>query len=309
MTVLDSRRTLLQYVMDVVRETSGQANVTECFQAIKDAVKAIDSQGNWTFLHADRNISIHPPYSAGTISGSGGSAVVTGTGTSWDTGWFGRTLVFDGRLDYPVFGVGGPTALTLRDTLSGSDAFVDRPYTIYAYRYLLPDDCEPGRDVVLKGSSNYGRGGEIRKYPRALHERRKYETASVSGCPRWYTDGELDEATNRPSIILYPFPSAATELRLFYYHSFSIPNSVAHFITVPMAFERLIILKASSIIMGRKKMPNWLEKETEANKMMADLFNRHGASSAYDLQIEVGDYDEYMPGDAFQDSIYYPGFW
>lgn len=301
-------RTLLHYIMDVLREVRGQVDTAKVYQGLQDALKEIDQKGNYTFMQTDRNLSIIAPYSTGTIAGQGGSNAIVGTGTAWDAIWTLRTLVFGGRLEYPIVTFIDATHLATRDLLSGTEVFTGQPYTIYANRYLLPDDCEPGRDIVLKGASQYGYNGEIRKMPRALHERRRMETVGSSPM-QWYTDGDLDETTGRATIMLYPYPSVATELRLLYYRSFTIPNLLSNTIALPKAFERLPILLAAAIVMQREGMAKWLEKHQLAMNMLTDLYNRHAAAASYDLQVEVGDYEGNLQGDMFQDSTLYTRGW
>jgi hypothetical protein len=285
-----SRRSVLLYLMDIARETKFQVPTGEMQQAIQDACDEIDQKGNWEFLICDSLLRLEAPYSTGTISVADGSAnVFLAGGGTWDTTWTMKMLSLGGQLGQRVALIPSATTAVLEQPYSGP-TLSGVGYSMYQARYLLPADCKPGADQFAKGPVGYGpRGdGEIPKKPRILHDRER-DDFNTSGMVRWYTDDGIDEATNRARILFFPYPSTAVNLRVTYYRRFTVPTTQAATIMLPESFERLIIDLAAGLVMHRKGMTGWLDREQKARQTLADLYNQFAASSAYDLRARPSD--------------------
>lgn len=292
-------RTLQMLVSDVIREVRGQAKPLEAQQAVRDALDVIDSKGNWEFLVTRTLINIVAPYTTGTVAVAAGGTAVTGTGTAFTTAGGTasyKTLKMASRqLPYEVASVGSDTALTLESPVSGTAAITTDAFSLYQMQYALPTDCEPGRDLRLKGPYGVGENGmgDIKKIGAMTFERRRQDYGVSPGGPFWYTDGPLDEVNRVATILVWPYPTASQEFRLTYYRKLTIPTTMTSNIMIPEAFERLPILLAASQIMQRSNTQGWLEKKSMAEQMMKDLYSRHAASPAYDNAVEPDDSGSY----------------
>lgn len=282
-----AQRTVQQYMMDIFRATGGQAHMGQVQQALSDALKLMDSKGNYVFLGTTSLLSTDAPYSTGTVSVTGGTATVTGTGTAWSPFWVNREIKFGAReLPYGIASVDSPTSLTLAQNLSGAD-IVNGSYVMYRAVYPLPTDCEPGRDQMIRGGIAHGRRGRIVKFTRPLHESRATDLRG-GGNILWFTD-EMVDTQGIGYIRLYPYPSAVYDLRLFYYRSMRLPTGLADTLPIPPAFEMCPIKLATAAIKKGKGMQGWMQDEKEGNDMMNDLYNRHAASAAYEQMSDPDD--------------------
>lgn len=282
------RRTLLQAVQDVLREVRGQATNYEARQALQDAINAIDASANWEFLICTRLINLHAPYSTGTVSIASGTNTVTLAGGTWPTvvSPFGeyREIKFGDRgLPYKILQVTNPTTATLTTNLSGTSTtnIVNGTYTLFQARYPLPVDCEPGRDLTLKGPQQFG---NIEKRERMTYDKTWTEANSLT-YPMYYTDDEYDDLNGSGTIRLEPYPTSAIEIRMTYYRKMVVPDSAGDMLLIPEAFERAPILAAAANILRRKNMQGWQIMRQEAADLLNKMYNRYAASPAYEGKI------------------------
>jgi hypothetical protein len=100
-------------------------------------------------------------YNTGTVAVTNGSAVVTGTGTSWHAGMAGLRLQVSGDAAvYAILSVDGATRLTLRTLFAGATA-AGQAYTIFETRppasgpmsVVLPEHYAEGSVAVTSGST------------------------------------------------------------------------------------------------------------------------------------------------------------
>lgn len=281
-------RTVLHFVSDILREVKGQATPLEARQALQDALNFIDSKTNWEFLLKATNLNVEPSYSTGTVSATAGTTAVTGSGTTWSTGWKYKTIKFaDRQMPYAVASFGSATSLTLDSALSGSTAISGGTYLIYQRRYALPTDCEPGRDLFIRGprGTGYDARGVIPKKGRMGFES-TLDPQYNYGPTMNYSDDEYDETNNVATIRLDPYPTASGEYYLVYYKKLTVPTTDASRIMIPEAFETAVILIGASFIKRRSNMQGWLNLRTDAESMLATLYNRFGASAAYEDAID-----------------------
>lgn len=286
-------RTLSQFVSDIIRETRGQATPFEAQQAFQDALGLIDGRTNWEFLLTTTLINIHSQYTTGTVSVAAGSLNVTGNGTSWPTvlspvGEYREIRFNDRPVPYYVDTVTSGTTLTLKTALSGDTGsdIVNGKYTMYQAVYPLPADCEPGRDLCLKGPLTVGTAldGTIPKRQRLEWE--WYWTSIRRAVqPLFYTDDRYDEVNRRATIRLEPYPTRTWEFRLDYYRKLTVPSLPADTIPLPEAFERAPILMAASNVMRKKNLPGWQVLRQEAGDMLNKLYDRYAVSPAYENKI------------------------
>lgn len=279
-------RTLNQLRADVMREVRGQASVLEVAQAIQDALNAIDAMTNWEFLLTTSLLQIEPPYSTGTVACSAASTSVTLSSGSWDAVWRYREIQFSSRsLPYPISSFGSPTTATLSSPLSGSTNITADTYKIYQARYALPSDCEPGRDLALKGPSYVGVNGTLEKKPRLAYDKRTSELVTGSW-PMYYTDDAYDEAQQCATIRIEPYPTRSYEFRLTYFKKLTVPSDRSAVLMIPEAFERAPILMAASNLMRKKNVQGWQALRQEAGDLLQRMYNRYSCSPAYSGKID-----------------------
>lgn len=291
------RRTVLMFVQDVIRETRGQCTNYEARQAFQDAINAIDAAANWEFLIATRLINTHAAVSDGTVSINSGTTTATLTGGTWATalspwGEYREIKFGDRGMPYKVAQVTSTTTLDLKTSLSGTTAnhIVDGSYVLFQARYPLPSDCEPGRDLTLRGPDWLG---SLPKRERYIYER---STMSSMGAtiPEYYTDDEYDDTNGSGTIRIEPYPTTAYEIQLTYYRKFIVPDSSGSIVMIPEVFERAPILAAAANILRKKNGAGWQVMRQEAGDLLRQMYNRYAVSPAYEGKINPDDPDMMM---------------
>lgn len=306
-----AQRTFGQLISDTIREVRGQATALEAQQAVADALGIIDSKGNWEFLIQKSLINVEAPFNVGTVAVNAGDTAVTLTpdvsGLKWQMSWRYKSIKFASRqIAYDITTFPSQVTATLASPLSGSTSITTDAYNIYQMRYALPSDCEPGRDLKIKGPFGLGEDGtgEIKKLGNLTFERKRQDYGVSPGGPFWYTDGAYDETNQVATIQFWPWPTVAGEYRLTYYKKLTLPTSMTSVVPIPQAFERLPILMAASQIMLKSRTQGWLEKKQFADVMLRDLYSRYAASPAYDNSIEPFDEDGTLPSYAANNSMF-----
>lgn len=283
-------RTLLQLIADVIRESRRQTSHAEARQAVLDVFRFLDGAETWEFLAKSTNLRTEASYNVGTVSVSAGDVTLTGVGTAWSASWDYKTIKFSGRkLPYDIDFFGSATSASLFVPLSGTTNIAAGTYKIYQARYALPSDCEPGRDMAIKGPLGTGRAGDgrISKRERLYIEEHSDLELDASSPTMFYTDDNYDDAGAVPTIRFYPAPTQNDqEFRLTYYRKMTVPTTEGGTVIVPESFDRMIVLMAASRIMRNNSMQGWLEKAVDAKAIMKSMTNRYAISPAYENVIE-----------------------
>jgi len=284
-------RTILSLGSDVIREVRGQATYYEARKAIENALNWVDSQANWEFLHKETNLNVEAPYSTGTVSVTAGTTAVTGAGLVWNTGWRYKTIKFaDRQMPYLIASFGSPTTLILTTALSGTANISSGDYQIYQRRYALPSDCEPGRDLFIRGPRATGPDGDgiIPKRGKLSFDKLA-DPHFTAGRTVYYSDDEYDQTNNVPTIALHPWPTLAGEYFLSYYTKLTVPTADGARIMIPEAFEMAVVKLAAAEIKQRNNHQGWLALQQQGQDMVRGLFLRFGASAAYETRPIVSE--------------------
>lgn len=115
------------------------AGTTEVDRAINNAIISLYSNYPWPWRQSLVTIQTVAPYSTGTITLTASSRSVTGSGTSWTTGWTGMWLKVDGESEwYRVRTISSTTALIFDQPYIGANAGSGKSYKLYKRLYTLP---------------------------------------------------------------------------------------------------------------------------------------------------------------------------
>lgn len=96
-------------------------------------------------------VDIKNSYNTGTIAVTDGSTTVTGTGTSWDSTWTGKKIIFeDEGFPYEISLVNHTTQITLTRAYEGSTNLSGNSYTIFQDEYDIYDESTGEEVTSLK---------------------------------------------------------------------------------------------------------------------------------------------------------------
>ena len=125
----------------VAGSTTTQANIDSADREINGAVEAIENEADWSFLRTEGRVRLYAPQSAGTISGTAGTAVITGVGTGFNKSMLGQLIVFGDNNDFQhrVLTVLSTTSMTIEDPLISTVA-AGTTYTVQFDTYKFPRD-------------------------------------------------------------------------------------------------------------------------------------------------------------------------
>lgn len=211
----------------------------------------------WPWNYAETNVLVPAAYSTGTVSCVNGTAAVTGVGTAWDTGWYGRRIRFgNSNLDYTITSIGGVGALTLDQPINLAASIVDSAYTMYQDTYLYPEDYIPGSDVALLQPTIRARIPKITRY--------KFEMAMNAGLrsfstniQMFYCDHGQDMTTGanqgRMRFRLGPPPTGPAELRLCY-HKMAPDFSAGGYVMLPDGYDEIVELMSAAKLYDLQKL-------------------------------------------------------
>lgn len=164
----------------------------------------------WKGLEVDTVLNTVAVYQAGTIAVTGGSAAVTGTGTTWTAAMTSRKIRVTGRSEWYTFTRTANTTGTLDRAYEGDDAAAAE-YKIFQNIYALPsaakliellDNPRLGKPMLSK---TQGELSDISAGRIAVGEPQFYAPASESA-----------DATPLHQVELYPIPLFAAGYPLQY---------------------------------------------------------------------------------------------
>lgn len=151
-------------------------------------------------------VDIANSYNTGTVSVSDGGTAVTGSGTSWSTGWTGRRILFQNEgFPYQVSSVGSTTALTLTTAYQGSGSNLSgATYKLFKVEYdvKLEDDAttvtsirrihrvvdEDGTEVFPHGPKDRDHGFYLKRVGDSIKFCLNYIPDTNNAAGRWSVD-------------------------------------------------------------------------------------------------------------------------
>ena len=241
-----ANRTLAVMIANVQRKVGTGPAIPrlEIMQALNTAHMEIHGAYDWPWAYKEANISVNPSYSTGTVSVAIGSPTVTGDGTAWVGSWTNKYIRFEDGSEWAILSVGTPGILTLAQPYFGAASIVLGTYTIFQTVFQMPDDFEPGKDLILMKSGGFSR---IRHVPRL-----SIEQSGVYG----YADFGRD-ATGRHLIKINPEPSGAEVMRLVYKArptDFALLSDISW---LPQTYQDILELVAEAEVKRTHGVPGW----------------------------------------------------
>lgn len=118
------------------------ALLTKVKNYINDNYKLIANKYDWRWLYAKSTITTIAVYETGTVSLTNGSAIVTGSGTTFTEAMEGKKFKSANWDEiYTIDSVESSTSLTLDNEFNG-DTITAGTYDIFQDIYALPTDCD-----------------------------------------------------------------------------------------------------------------------------------------------------------------------
>jgi hypothetical protein len=301
-------RTFLQLTAEVMRQVNStvpRATAFDCQQGINDALEEVVQFHDWPFLVDRYDIALANAYSTGTVTATIGSTAVTGSGTTWSTGWFNKKILITGdSLEKEVALFNSPTSLTLRYPYNGTVTPTSNVgYSIYQDEYPVP--ISPGRDLMVVNPLRQRRIKRAGRY--AQEDRFVFARYQQGTYPRVYADGGTDYAPTSPTygqvrFKFYPPPFMAQDLMLIYFRNFTALSADTDTSVLPPEFEEVLIKNASYRVQKTYGIPGWMEAERTASRLLLQFRQKSATQTAYDYLTNWGletDSDSYIQDIAF----------
>jgi len=164
----------------------------------------------WSRLTVQSRLLTTAPYSAGTAAVVGGSAAVTGVGTTWDTGMTGRAFRVAGRSEFYEFTWLTATTGTLDRPYEGTDSPL-AGYSIFQNVYPLPSDCR-----LLNDDAFSNRYGPLVRFTHG--ELNESDPSRIQiGVPRaWASSMDSSSTPPQMQVELWPIPDLAIGIPFSY---------------------------------------------------------------------------------------------
>lgn len=183
------------------------ATLTRIKDFVNDAYQELLSLQNWPWLYHTGAIATQAKYTTGTVSGSAGSATLTGSGTAW-TSITNPSLceVEIGNERYAISSVGADTTITLARNLVLAVA-AGTTYTIFQRKYAL--------DARMRATPLFYTGGSPRTLCRVLGpEPYALEAGQVviARSPAEIVNFAPEDSSGNSQIRIWPVPDSAYSL-------------------------------------------------------------------------------------------------
>jgi len=251
-----ANRTLAAMIANVQRKVGVGPAVPrlEIMQALNTAHLEVHGAYDWPWTYKEVNLNLNPSYSTGTVSVNVGSATVTGSGTTWSTGWTNRRIRLDNNQDWPVASIGGAGTLTLSQAYFGAANLSGASYVIYQDVFTMPSDFEPGRDLILTQPDVRIR---VRHIPRLALETQGVVLKSLfTNIAMGYTDQGQD-ANGNHLIRLIPPPTNSNTLRMVYKARPADFTALSDTPDLPQTYQDIIELMAEAEVKRTHGVQGW----------------------------------------------------
>lgn len=255
-------------------------------QSINLAHEAILNDRQWKALEAFTTIRTVARYSTGTVSLTDGSAVVTGSGTTFSSAMVGRQFrLYDGAEDvYTVAAYTSATQITLDRTFAGDDVS-GVAYSIAQFEYSLPQAVRQITAVLPQF------GDPLEELTQAELET-KAARAFYYGPPCDYalvSDPLPQTAPVLHKIAFFPTPDLVYDLRVVYVSAtYAFDGSNTSLAPLPFISRPALLSKAKAIIENdRGRLPQSASHEAAYQQAMFSMrAEDNGRIGAQPLRVD-----------------------
>ena len=268
-----ARRTLEAMVGATQRRLGGvSVGLGEIVEALASANRDLHAKWDWPWTYAETTIDIPANYSTGTVTFNANTALVTGSGTTWDTTWTNRRIQMGpASIAYRVNAFTSPTTLNLLESPNTSQAGAG--YTIFQDTYQLPADFEPGQDMNL---ANLQLRDRISHIPRqSMDEQSIVLTQFFTNVQMAYADAGYDPVTRRYLMKIIPPPGGVQQLRFRYRRMPADLTLPGQYTEIPESFDDVLewmALVELAAIAGKPDMSKFAD--AKATRKLKDLRRR-----------------------------------
>lgn len=265
MTPNDVRKHLTEHLGD---KTTIRGIVAMC----NWAVHRIHKYRKWSYYETKTQIALVDAYETGTVSVSDGTALVTGSGTTFTSDMVGRQIRISpssgssptGPFDIDSFT--STVAISLDANWVG-DNESSLTYSIYQDTFSLPSDCNEILAVY-----DYAIRRELAAEPQ--RERGRYQAWRDSLSNFWtrtYSTYGRDSSGNH-KIQFNPSPNAKSRIGILYYRHPTPASTVNSTIDVDSQLDEVVKQLVLARVRQQMNADNWREEMTLANDMMSDAW-------------------------------------
>lgn len=263
-------RQLNQIMATVQRRTGGKVSPGSIYEAINDSTRRINRLYKWPWLVAESNIQVQTNYTTGTINVNDLTNTVTGVGTAWTPeAGSNKTLYFGTNSTYPVQTISNGTTLTLKQSINTGQNWTGATYSLYQDTYPLPDDCEPGTEILIVNQRIRYRLLRLQKY--ALETRSVSIGVFFTNFQDSWCEAGYNDTTKKYLIKLSPPPSTVTEYKLFYRRTPPDFQTMADTCSIPPMFQDAICFMAEYLVKRHEQMAGWQEAKVEAYQIIQSM--------------------------------------
>lgn len=272
-----ARRTLEAMVATVQRRLNGYTvGLGEIVEALSVANKEVHRKWDWPWVYAETLIDVPANYSVGSVTFVANTAAIVGNGTNWDTTWTDkRLLTGSNSMSYRVLSFTSATTAILRDVPNISQ--VAAGYIIYQDTYVLPQDFEPGQDMLM---ANIQLRDSIPHIPRiSLEEQGIVLAQFFSNVPTGFADYGYDDVRQRHLLKIVPPPGQVNQYRLTYRRApidLTLPTQSSE---VPESFDDVLEWMAVASLGVTYGLPVAQGADAKATRALKDLRRRIGTTS------------------------------
>jgi hypothetical protein len=247
-----ANKTYLQLVNDVA-SVVGEATVADFSspphgisriqEYINKVYKWVQTKRKWWWLESNTRIRLVADYITGTVSGTAGTATITGTGVDWSflpTTTFlpGDLFQVDSETQWYQISSRAASVITLSTNLT--DTLADATYRIVRLSYALPSNFRRARTVVYP-HQNWELTPVDWQFYQALRHRR-YNTIDVDD-PNKFTVYGKDSSGNR-LLWVDPAPDTARDLEITYQLNITQLAAVGDVHLIPEVYEDVLVFGA-----------------------------------------------------------------
>lgn len=229
-----------QEVLNRTRSLPQQSYLSPLKNAVNAIYQELCSWREWPFLQKTGRLSLTPPVTTGTLTGTQGSNVLTGSGSAFSlsmNNWY--VMVGADQTLYEVTGV-DVTAQTLTVTPSLANTYLAQDFSLFPFSYQLPSDFRIPEPITAF---------QLAPQMRFIGSREMQSTVTNArfGSPDRWSIAYRSSAPQTPQMVFYPFPDNPIAVQFLYLPQLPDLSADSDPILIPSNYRRAIIEGAMAI--------------------------------------------------------------